>query len=185
MSRRPPGAPWGLGAPLLLLAIALLPVLAGLAATLGPATSSAAWSELLGTPGLGRSLSLSLGTGVVAALLSLLLAHGLLAVLTTPRAIGRARALALPLIAMPHLALAIGVALVLAPSGLLLRLVSPWLTGFEQLPKHWQVCEEKAAEHGQQVDRANWRCVVPMHIAETREQARADAAANVEKSGEE
>ena len=134
MSRPPPGAPWGLGAPLLLLAIALLPVLAGLAATLGPATSSAAWSELLGTPGLGRSLSLSLGTGVVAALLSLLLAHGLLAVLTTPRAIGRARALALPLIAMPHLALAIGVALVLAPSGLLLRLVSPWLTGFEQPP---------------------------------------------------
>jgi limonene 1,2-monooxygenase len=43
--------------------------------------------------------------------------------------------------------------------------------GFEQLPKHWQVCEEKAEEHGQSVDRRNWRLVVPMHIAETRERA--------------
>jgi len=42
------------------------------------------------------------------------------------------------------------------------------------LPKHWAVAEEMAAEHGTQVDRRNWRLVVPMHLAETREQARAD-----------
>ena len=42
------------------------------------------------------------------------------------------------------------------------------------MPKHWQVCEEKAAEHGQRVSRASWRVVVPMHIAPTREQARAE-----------
>jgi len=56
----------------------------------------------------------------------------------------------------------------------LLSLAASGPDGFEQLPKHWQVCEEKAAEHGQTVDRSNWRLVVPMHIAETREQARAD-----------
>ena len=46
--------------------------------------------------------------------------------------------------------------------------------GFDVLPAHWAVCEELAAEHGKQVDRKNWRLVVPMHLAETREQARAD-----------
>jgi limonene 1,2-monooxygenase len=43
-----------------------------------------------------------------------------------------------------------------------------------ELPKHWAVAEEKAAEHGKTVDRRNWRLVVPMHLAETRERARAD-----------
>jgi limonene 1,2-monooxygenase len=56
----------------------------------------------------------------------------------------------------------------------LLSLAASGPEGFEQLPKHWQVCEEKANEHGHVVDRRNWRLVVPMHIAETREQARAD-----------
>jgi limonene 1,2-monooxygenase len=56
----------------------------------------------------------------------------------------------------------------------LLSLAASGPEGFEQLPKHWQVCEEKAKEHGHAVDRSNWRLVVPMHIAETREQARAD-----------
>lgn len=46
--------------------------------------------------------------------------------------------------------------------------------GFSALPSHWAVCEQLAAEHGQAVDRANWRLVAPMHLAETREQARAD-----------
>lgn len=56
----------------------------------------------------------------------------------------------------------------------LLSLAASGPDGFEQLPKHWQVCEEKAAEHGHTVDRRNWRLVMPMHIAETREQARKD-----------
>jgi len=46
--------------------------------------------------------------------------------------------------------------------------------GFDLLPAHWEVCEQLAREHGQVVDRRNWRLVVPMHLAETREQARAD-----------
>jgi limonene 1,2-monooxygenase len=46
--------------------------------------------------------------------------------------------------------------------------------GFDLLPSHWAVCEQFAAEHGQQVDRENWRLVVPMHLAETREQAHKD-----------
>jgi len=46
--------------------------------------------------------------------------------------------------------------------------------GFKALANSWQICEEKAAEHGQRVHRDNWRVVFPLHIAETREQARKD-----------
>lgn len=56
----------------------------------------------------------------------------------------------------------------------LLSLAASGPEGYDKLPQHWEVCEEKAAEHGQSVDRANWRCVLPMHIAETREQAYED-----------
>jgi limonene 1,2-monooxygenase len=48
--------------------------------------------------------------------------------------------------------------------------------GFDVLPAHWALCEEVAREHGQRVDRRHWRLVVPMHLAETREQAHADMA---------
>ena len=77
----------------------------------------------------------------------------------------------------------IAVASAISPSGAvaagkhgvgLLSLAASGPEGYEQLPKHWQVCEETAAKSGTAVDRSNWRCVVPMHIAETREQARAD-----------
>jgi limonene 1,2-monooxygenase len=40
------------------------------------------------------------------------------------------------------------------------------------LKSHWEVVEEQADKYGQTVDRRNWRMVGPMHIAETREQAR-------------
>jgi len=46
--------------------------------------------------------------------------------------------------------------------------------GFNALSQNWEICEGKAAEHGQGVDRNRWRLVGPMHLAETREQARAN-----------
>jgi len=46
--------------------------------------------------------------------------------------------------------------------------------GFEELRNHRRVWEEQAALHGQVADRAKWRLAGPMHIAETREQARRD-----------
>ncbi|MAG29789.1 MAG: LLM class flavin-dependent oxidoreductase [Deltaproteobacteria bacterium] len=53
--------------------------------------------------------------------------------------------------------------------------------GFDLLPAHWDVCEQLAKEHGQQVDRSNWRLAIPMHIAETREQAYADVSYGILK----
>jgi len=44
--------------------------------------------------------------------------------------------------------------------------------GFNALASNWAIAEEQAAIHGTQVDRAAWRLVGPMHVAETREKAR-------------
>ncbi len=53
--------------------------------------------------------------------------------------------------------------------------------GFNALASNWAMAEEKAKEHGQVMDRSGWRLVGPMHIAETREQARADCAHGLEQ----
>ena len=51
---------------------------------------------------------------------------------------------------------------------------------FDALGSNWRIAEEVAADNGQTVDRANWRLVAPMHIAETREQARKDVEFGIE-----
>jgi len=48
--------------------------------------------------------------------------------------------------------------------------------GFDVLDENWKIANQVAAEHGKTMDPAKLRLVVPMHIAKTREQARADVA---------
>jgi limonene 1,2-monooxygenase len=48
--------------------------------------------------------------------------------------------------------------------------------GFDALAMHWDVMEEEAAHHGSTVERSKWRLIGPMHVAETREQARREVA---------
>ena len=50
------------------------------------------------------------------------------------RALSRAKRCMTPVLAVPHLAMAVGLAFLLAPSGWLARLASPWLTGWQQPP---------------------------------------------------
>ncbi|MFG1922766.1 LLM class flavin-dependent oxidoreductase [Cryptosporangium sp. NPDC048952] len=53
--------------------------------------------------------------------------------------------------------------------------------GFDALAHHWNVVEERAAHFGQPTpDRAGWRLVGLMHIAETREQAYRDVEYGIE-----
>jgi limonene 1,2-monooxygenase len=47
--------------------------------------------------------------------------------------------------------------------------------GLNALPTQWGFAESAAAEHGQTVDRKDWRVLLSWHIAETREKARAEA----------
>jgi limonene 1,2-monooxygenase len=53
--------------------------------------------------------------------------------------------------------------------------------GFDALSTNWRVAEEFAETHGQQMDRDQLRCVLPMHIAETREQALEDVRYGMEE----
>ena len=48
--------------------------------------------------------------------------------------------------------------------------------GLAALPTQWGFAEQAAAASGQTVDRKNWRVLMSWHIAETREEARAQAA---------
>jgi limonene 1,2-monooxygenase len=47
--------------------------------------------------------------------------------------------------------------------------------GLMALPTQWSFAEDAAAKAGRKVDRANWRVVMSWHIAETRDEARAQA----------
>ena len=47
--------------------------------------------------------------------------------------------------------------------------------GPSDLEALWSIAEESAAEHGNQMNRDDWRLVLPVHLAETREEAFADA----------
>ena len=53
--------------------------------------------------------------------------------------------------------------------------------GFNALSSNWAIAEDMAREHHKIVERAAWRLVGPMHIAETREQAREDVRFGLEK----
>jgi limonene 1,2-monooxygenase len=53
--------------------------------------------------------------------------------------------------------------------------------GFNALASNWAIAEEIAKDNGKSVDRAAWRLVGPMHVAETREQARANVAFGLNK----
>jgi limonene 1,2-monooxygenase len=54
----------------------------------------------------------------------------------------------------------------------LLSIAATTQKGYEALPGTWEVCAAAAASAGKTVSRDSWRLVGPVHIAETREQAR-------------
>ena len=56
-----------------------------------------------------------------------------------------------------------------------LSIASTSTEGIAALPTQWGFAEESAAQHGQIVDRSNWRVMMSWHIAETKEQARNEA----------
>lgn len=92
------------------------------------------WHALFEQPQLPRALVLSLATGLGATLLSCLLALVIVSgVFPGPRWAALIAQLP-PMLALPHAAVAIAMVLLVAPSGWLLRWVSPWLTGWHSPP---------------------------------------------------
>ncbi len=132
-------------APLLTIAAFAGPIGAGLIGTLLPAfgvlpaiggdsLNLDGWRELLRFPGFATSLQLTLITGWLATLLAVTITFALGAVLVHRPLVRRLGQWLSPLLAMPHSALAIGFAFLIAPSGWLVRLVSPGLTGWALPP---------------------------------------------------
>ena len=125
--------------PALTVAAFLLPIVGGLIGTLlpafgylpaigGHAISLEPWRRLIAYPGLATSVVTSVSSGFAATIISLALAIAFCAV-----AYGRAWARRIggfvaPILSTPHAAVAIGVAFLIAPSGWIVRALSPWLT---------------------------------------------------------
>ena len=109
-------------------AFGYLPALGGQSLGLQP------WRDLLAYPGLATNLQLTLVSGLLSSLAAFLLAIGFVATCHDTPLFARVRRLLAPLLALPHVALAIGLAFLIAPSGWLARLVSPWLTGWTRPP---------------------------------------------------
>ena len=83
----------------------------------------------------------------------------------------------------PHMPLF--VASLFSPSGMmaagelgvgLLSLLG-FVRGFGELKDRWPIVEETAAEHGNVVDRKDWRLVLPFHLADSRKEALNDVRA--------
>lgn len=121
------------------------PVLAGLAGTILPAFgylpvlgyrtfSIEPFRALFNMPGIQISILLSFGTGLVASILSLAIVLLFTAGWSGTRTFARLTRFLSPLLSVPHAAAAIGLAFLIAPSGFLVRLLSPWATGWTRPP---------------------------------------------------
>lgn len=133
--------------PLVLTILLIVPVLAGLIGVVLPSfgylpwlgfndISMAPWRDLFATPGLNRSIWLSLQTGLLATAGSLIIVAMFLAAFHGTRPFQFARRCLSPLLSIPHAAAALGLAFLIAPSGWIMRLVSPDLTGFTLPPDY-------------------------------------------------
>lgn len=131
--------------PMLTLLAMLGPVLAGLIGTVMPAfghlpaaglfgPSLAPFADLFNWAGLARATVLSVTTGAISTLVSLGIVVLLMAGWSGTAAFRTLERLLSPLLSVPHAAAAFGLAFLIAPSGWVSRLFSPWLTGWDRPP---------------------------------------------------
>ncbi|MCQ8782254.1 ABC transporter permease [Mangrovibrevibacter kandeliae] len=114
-----------LAAPVLIgLAGVVLPAVGYFPALGGDALSLQPFRDLLAVPGIIPSALLSLATGLAATLLSVLVVVGFCAASWGTASFAAMRRLLAPLLAIPHAAAALGLALLIAPSGPLFRLAA-------------------------------------------------------------
>jgi len=135
-----------------LLALVSLPVLAGLAGTIGPAFGYLPalggdhltfdhFAALAAQPHLLRSSLVSLATGLVTTGISVAMVMLFTAGYAGTRMFSRIQHVVSPLLAVPHAAAAFGLAFLVAPSGLFMRMLSTGLTGYTS-PPDWLVPQD-------------------------------------------
>lgn len=128
---------WLAFAPRITLLLMVGPVLAGLLGTLAPAfgwRGEAGFAALAQWNGLRAASLLSVTTGLAATLLSLGITLAVVASLQGTAAFRLLLRLLSPLLSVPHAAVALGLAFLIAPSGWIARMLSPWATGWHDPP---------------------------------------------------
>ena len=117
---------------LIFISVFVLPMLAAAVGMLIPAfgiitlgqwqaPSLSAWVNLTGTPGLGQSLLLSISSGVIATIISVVLSQAFVARRYSKGSSKGFDSLSRFLLAAPHVSVAVATAFLLAPSGWLVR----------------------------------------------------------------
>ncbi len=130
--------------PPLTIALLTVPVFAGLIGTLLPAFgylpalggnrfSLEPFQMLLTQPGIMASAMLSLSTGFGASLIALVIVMLFLAA-APAKTLAIISAAISPLLSVPHAAAAFGLAFLIAPTGMIARIMSPQLTGWQTPP---------------------------------------------------
>ncbi len=127
--------------PFLLAGLIAIPLLWMTALAVAEGLNLTAWQTLWGAPQLPQALALSLWTGLTATGTSVAFAAWLLSRSFPGPLWERSVKTLSPLLAVPHAAFAIGFAFLIAPSGWLLRVLSPWATGFDA-PPPWPTTQD-------------------------------------------
>ncbi|MBB4302029.1 putative thiamine transport system permease protein [Rhodobium orientis] len=109
-------------------AFGYLPALGGTAFSLDP------FRAVFAAPGIWTSIGLSLGVGLTSTAIAFLAVVLFVAGWQATRVFTVLTQMLSPLLAMPHAAAAFGLAFLIAPSGWLVRLASPWATGIARPP---------------------------------------------------
>lgn len=118
-----------------------LPLALSLVLALGEVLGMEGWQALWAQPQTLRAWSLSLWVAAASSLATLFIVRAI-AMRIFLRPLWEATAARLPaLLSLPHAAFAVGLAFLIAPSGWLFRLVSPWLTGWD-LPPDWPTVQD-------------------------------------------
>jgi putative thiamine transport system permease protein len=92
------------------------------------------WQDFWSAPGLFTSLRLTLTIGFGATLLAVVIGFGGVAQLYGTPIFDRLRTFLAPALAFPHASFALGLTLLIAPSGWIAKALSPWATGWQQPP---------------------------------------------------
>jgi putative thiamine transport system permease protein len=129
------------GAAILVLVSVVLPLAWSLGLALRAGLDTTAWTMLFADPQAWRAWALSLWTGCASAALATATAACILANCTGSAALQRLVRRQSWMLALPHAAFAMGLVLLLAPSGWILRLFSPWATGLDS-PPNWPTTQD-------------------------------------------
>ncbi|MEZ5775776.1 MAG: ABC transporter permease subunit [Hyphomicrobiaceae bacterium] len=112
----------------------ILPSLGYLPALGGTRLGLQPWAMLFDMPGVWRSAAISLAAGILSALIAFAVTMLFLAGSLGTPVFEALRRLISPLLSVPHAATAFAIAFLIAPSGLIVRMISPWATGWTRPP---------------------------------------------------